>query len=333
MRAIRFHAAGEPADVLKLESMESPEPQKGEVLVRMLAAPVNPSDLMFIRGRYTSVARCPATPGFEGVGIVEGHGGSLRGKLFQGRRVAVLNRAGGNWAEYAIVPESQVIPLSSSLSNEQAATFFVNPATAWVMTQEVLRIPKGGWLLQSAAGSALGRMIIRLARHCGFRTINLVRRPEVAEELRRLGADHVEVCDDRTSAERLQAAINAVTGGQGIRYAIDATGGSVGSAMISLLGPGGRMLAYGTLSNQPLVFSPRTLMTVGSCVEGFWLGNFMAGRGLIYKLRLVNRLTQLIRNGTLASEIRQTLPLDQFALAVRSAEDSSVTGKTLLTMS
>ncbi len=334
MKAVRFSSPGSPVDVLQTMDIEKPRPQNGEVLVRMLAAPVNPSDLMYIRGQYTLSAQCPATPGFEGVGVVEESGGGLRGTLFRGKRAVVLNQKGGNWAEYSIVPSAQVIPISGRLSVEQSATFFVNPATAWVMTREVLKVPRGLWLLQTAAGSALGKMIVRLGKHCGFRTFNVVRRPEAADELRRMGADHVEVFNG--SDEQMDSfakSIREKTGKEGIRYAVDAVGGSTGSAVVRSLGLSGRMLAFGTLSGEPLQFSPRTLMTTSSQVEGFWLGNFMSTQGLLFKLRLVNRLTKLIMDGVLSSEIAASYSLDQIGHAVISAENSAVAGKTLLRIS
>lgn len=330
MRAVRFASPGSPETVLCTEETERPHPVRGEVLVRMLATPVNPSDLMFVRGQYTIPAQCPATPGFEGVGVVEESGGGLKGTMFRGRRVVVLNRKGGNWAEYAAVSSGEVIPVSSSLSTEQAATFFVNPATAWVMTREVLRVPKGSWLLQTAAGSALGRMIIRLGQHCGFRTLNIVRREAVADELRRMGADHVEVFNDESDPDQLTERIRAVVGGEGLKFAVDAVGGPTGSAVVRSLGLEGRMLAFGTLSGQPLQFSPRTLMTVESRVEGFWLGNFMNKTGLLFKLGLVRNLTRLIKAGVLSSEIAASFSLDEIGDAVKSAENSSRVGKTLL---
>lgn len=330
MNVLQFSAPGEPAEVLQLTSRSVPQPGPGEVRVRMLASPVNPSDLMFIRGRYTIPPVCPAVPGFEGVGVVESSGGGWRGRLFNGRRVIVLSRNGGNWSEYNIVPDQQIIPVSSRLSDEQAACFFVNPATAWVMTREVLRVPQGAWLLQTAAGSSLGRMIIRLGKRTGFRTINVVRREAQAAELRQLGADQVLVCGSDDAAAGLSDQIRRITGSDGLLFAVDAVGGSTGSAVIQSLGRGGRMLAFGTLSGQPLQFSPRTLMTVGSSVEGFWLGNFLQQRGLLFRLGLVRRLTSLIESGVLGTEIAGTWPLSRAVEAVRAAEDSAVSGKCLL---
>jgi NADPH2:quinone reductase len=336
MNTIQFQQPGDPATVLKTVNLERPVPRPGEVLVRMLATPINPSDLMYIRGRYTVPAHCPATPGFEGVGIVEASGGGLRGRLMKNRRVVVLNRRGGNWAEYAVVPATEVIPVSSSISIEQAATFFVNPATAWVMTREVLKVPQGQWLIQTAAGSALGRMIIRLGRDRGFRTFNIVRRESQAEELRRLGADHVEVFDEsKNTPEKLNASIRKTisVAGLGAGFVIDAVGGATGSALVQCLGQKGRMLTYGTLSNEPIEFSPRVLMTTSASVEGFWLGSYMSNVSLLFKLRLVHRLTTLIQSGVLSTEIAQSFSLDQITDAVKAAEDSSVPGKILLRIS
>lgn len=331
MKAVQFESTGEPSEVLRCAERPVPVPKHGEVLVRMLASPINPSDLMFIRGRYTTPAAPPATPGFEGVGMVEQSGGGLRGMLFKGKRVIVLNRRGGNWADYAVVPSDQVIPCSKLLTIEQAATFFVNPATAWVMTQEVLNVRPGGWLLQTAAASSLGQMIVRLGQHCGFRTLNIVRREAQVEVLRKLGAEHVAIFDDkRHSVDDLRAIIQGATGQPTVDAAIDPVGGDTASAVVQCLGPGGRMLVYGTLSNAPMQFSPRTLMTVGSQVEGFWLGNFMSQVSLPFKLRLVRRITKLIRSGVLATEIRRTFPFDEITAAVQLAEDNAGAGKVLL---
>ena len=143
MKSVVFESTGEPDTVLNVKDLPEPEPEFGQIKVRMLCCPVNPSDLMFVRGQYTLSADLPATPGFEGVGIVELAGGGLRAKMMLGKRVAVLSRRGGNWAEKNVVSASQVIPFSNlltgRLSQEQQATFFVNPVTAHVMEPPMVR--------------------------------------------------------------------------------------------------------------------------------------------------------------------------------------------------
>ncbi|HEX5271398.1 MAG TPA: alcohol dehydrogenase catalytic domain-containing protein, partial [Gemmataceae bacterium] len=184
MKAAIFDRFGVPEEVLQVRDVADPEPGPGEVRVRMSASPVNPSDLLVVRGEYGRLPTLPATPGFEGVGVVEKSGGGLLAlvrRLKPGRRVAVIVAGGGAWAQLAVVPARQVIPLPDDIPDEQAAAFFVNPASALAMTRHVLKVPAGEWLLQTAAGSALGRMVIRLGKRHGFRTLNVVRRREQAE--------------------------------------------------------------------------------------------------------------------------------------------------------
>jgi NADPH2:quinone reductase len=185
MKAIVFERFGEPREVLQVREAPMPAaPVAGAVRVRMRMSPINPSDLMTVRGMYGRLPRLPATPGFEGVGVIEAVGSGWLAKLRgikPGRRVAVLNGQGGNWQEYVVLSARQVVPIPDDLPDDQVAAFFVNPATALVMTQCVLQVSRGGWLLQSAAGSALGRMVIRLGKQFGFHTINIVRRKELAK--------------------------------------------------------------------------------------------------------------------------------------------------------
>jgi NADPH:quinone reductase-like Zn-dependent oxidoreductase len=216
---------------------------------------------------------------------------------------------------------------------EQAAMFFVNPASAYVMTRRLLNVPASEWLLQTAAGSSLGRMVIRLGKKFGFRTLNVVRRAEQAEELHSLGADAVVAFDSaKDDPEKFRADVLNATKSEGVHYAIDPVGGQTGSAVVSCLGNGGRMLVYGTLSDEPLRFSPRTLMTVGASIEGFWLARWILTQGLVAKLRLVKKIANLIREGVLSSEVGQSYHLDQIADAVREAEKVGRDGKVLLRM-
>jgi len=328
MRAIVFDRFGEPAQVLRCAERPRPEPGAGEVLLRMLAAPVNPSDLLNVRGKYAKLPSLPATPGFEGVGIVESAGPGLYGRLLVGRRVAAMNSRTGSWGEFAVVSARQAIPLSSRLPLEQAAMFFVNPATAYILTQKLLAVPPGEWLLQTAAGSALGRMVIRLGRRFGFRTLNIVRRAEQVDELKALGGDAVIAA----SGDDLRDKVRTARGAAGVRFAIDAVGGATASAIAGCLAPRGRLVLYGTLSLEPLSISPRELIGAGGTIEGFWLGSWMQRLNLVGKLRLVRMLTRLILEGVLKSEVGEVYPLEKIVEAVMTAERPARGGKVLLGM-
>jgi len=339
MKAVVFESTGAPESVLTIKDHPEPEPKHGQVKVRMLCCPVNPSDLMFVRGQYTLSADCPATPGFEGVGIVESTGGGLRAQMMLGKRVAVLSRRGGNWAEKNVVPASQVIPFSNlltgRLTQEQQATFFVNPVTAFVMCRNVLRVPAREWLLQTAAGSVLGHMIIRLGKRFGFKSLCIVRREAQVADLKAAGADAAIWFDpDQHSLDQFRAAVAAATGASTehsvIHSAIDCVGGATGSAVVNVLGKRAKMLAFGTLSGEPFTVPSRALMTPGASISGFWLGNYMENLKLPAKLQLVRRVSGLIREGVLASEIGDSFPLEEVVPAVQAAETSDRRGKILL---
>src|SRR5262249_4379510 len=266
---------------------------RGEVLVRMLASPINPSDLMYIAGGYGIKPRLPATPGFEGVGVVEASGGGVLGWLRKGKRVAVISDRNGTSAEYTVTKARQVVPVPDDISDEQAATFFVNPATALVMTQDVLRVTRGAWLLQSAAGGELGKMVIRLGQKFGFRTLNVVRRREQVEELKKLGADAVIVESDGPLPEQGAKIADSA------RYALDPVGGKTGTEVIASLSPRGRCLLYGALTDEPVSVYPRMAIGNDLRVEGFWLATWVRRQGVLTLLKLFRRVRAMMREGVL----------------------------------
>jgi NADPH:quinone reductase-like Zn-dependent oxidoreductase len=325
VKRVVFDRTGPPAEVLRVQDdVPAPEPARGEVLVRMLASPINPSDLMYDGGKYGLTPKLPATPGFEGVGVVERSGGGLLGRFRTGKRVAVINDRVGNWAEYTVTKARQVVPVPDDLSDEQAATFFVNPATAVVMTRDVLAVPRGAWLLQSAAGGELGKMVIRLGRKYGFRTLNVVRRREQAEELKQLGADAIIVESDGPIPEQVAKAAGEV------RYAIDPVGGATGTGVIAALAAGGRCLLYGSLSDEPVSFHPRHAIGTGVRVEGFWLASWARRQGVLTMLKLFRRVRSLMREGVLQTHVAATYPLEDVRKAVEHAAAPGKGGKVLL---
>ena len=326
MKRVGFDRVGPPAEVLRLEDdVPAPQPKLGEVLVRMLASPVNPSDLMYVAGKYGLKPNLPATPGFEGVGVVEATGGGPLAWLRKGKRVAVISDRVGTWAEYTVTKARQVIPVPDDVSDEQAASFFVNPATALAMTQDVLKIPRGAWLLQSAAGGELGKMVTRLGYKFAFRTINVVRRREQVEELKKLGADIVIVEDDGPIPEQVRKLVP-----DGVRYAIDPVGGATGSGVIASLSHGGRCLLYGSLSDEPVSAHPRYFIGNDLRVEGFWLGAWAKQQGVLTMLKLFRRVRALMREGVLQTSFAATYPLEEMAKAVSHAASPGKGGKVLL---
>jgi NADPH:quinone reductase len=328
MKSVLLRQYGDPADVLSLADRPVPEPGAGEVRVRIIATPVNPSDLLYVRGDYAGVdARFPAPVGFEGAGRVDGLGQGVEG-FAEGQRVFVLNSQGGNWAEYVVLPAGQVLPVPDDLTDEQVASLMINPASAVMMVRRVLAIPPGEWLLQSAAGSELGRMIVRLAKNDGIRTVNVVRRREAVAELESLGADAVIVSGD----DRIDEQVRRIVGPQGVKYAIDPVIGETGTQMYKALHEEGRMLVYGSLTGQPMLVGddPRYILAGRRVLEVYWLGYWLAKLDAQERRQLVDEVVALMREGILWTSPGRKFSLDEIDAAVAQAESPGRHGKVLL---
>jgi NADPH:quinone reductase-like Zn-dependent oxidoreductase len=329
MKAAVLNIFGNPSEVLRVQNVPEPHPGPGQVRVRMILSPVNPSDLLMVQGRYGVLPSLPATPGFEGVGVVDEVGPGLLGRLVRGKRVVAINGQGGNWAEYAVIPARQARPLPVDIPDEQAATYFVNPASVLAMLRHILRVRGGEWLLQSAAGSTLGRMIIKLGRHDGFKTLNVVRRRAAISELEAMGGDAVISSEDGPIDEQ----VRRITGGEGVRHAVDPVGGETGTGVFRSLAPNGRLLLYGTLSGEPIQIDPRQMIAARLIVEGFWLGHWMREQSIPSVLLLFREIATRIREGVLDSEIGHVYALDQVAEATQAAQTVARQGKVLLRIS
>ena len=330
MRAAVFDRFGEPGEVLACRDV--PAPAGGGVRVRMLAAAVNPSDLMTVRGRYEVRPDPPATPGYEGVGVVTG--GGLAGRLLAGRRVIVLKADGGTWAEEVVAPAVRCVPVPASVPVPQAAMGFVNPVTAHVLTAKVLAVPRGAWVLQTAAGSSLGRMVTALGEHRGFRTVNVVRRAEQAEELMaaepRFVGKTVVVFQDGEDPAALADRVREATGGEPVRHALDCVAGATGGAAAGCLADGGTLACYGTLSGEPLRLDARAALFRGLTVRGFWLGRWMGEASLPAKVSAVRSAVGLLGKGVITSDVGEGFPLDRVAEAAAAAERPARGGKVWL---
>jgi NADPH:quinone reductase len=336
MRAIQFDSYGEPAEVLAVADRPIPEPGRGEVRVRILASPINPSDLLYVRGHYSGVEpQFPAPVGFEGVGIVDALGPESN-DVAVGQRVVALNGQGGNWAEYTVLPASSLLPAPEGIPNEQAASFVINPASAILMVRHVLAVPRGEWLLQSAAGSELGRMIIRLAKRDGIRTLNVVRRREAVAELEALGANFVIVSTDAPIDEQ----VHEIVGREGVKYAIDPVVGQTGTEIFRALHEDGRMLVYGSLTGEPVRVGedPRDILSGRRTLEVFWLGYWLRRLdesgfyppGTPAGTQLVKDIEALMRDDVLVTSPGRTYSLDEIGSAIAQAESVGRTGKVLL---
>jgi len=244
--SIKFYEFGEPQQVLQIENTEVKDPGVGEVLVRMKTRPINPSDLIPIKGAYSNRISLPSIPGYEGVGIIEEVGPSVS-KWFLGKRVLPL-RGEGTWQEFVKAPAELAIIVPDYLDDSIAAQLYINPITAWVICTEVLSLKPGDDLIVNACGSSIGRIFAQLSRIFGFRLIAVTRNNIYTEELTQLGASYVI----NTEMTPLYDTVMELTNGRGAKAAIDSIGGPSGTSLAYCISPNGIFLTIGLLSGIPV---------------------------------------------------------------------------------
>lgn len=329
MKALRFHTFGSPAEVLQLEEIPAPTPNANEVLVRLTARSVNPSDLYTVMGVYGVLPSLPAVPGNEAAGVVEQVGADVTGFAVGDRVTLLLGAVGldGTWREYAAVPANMVIHTPAALSDEQAACTWVNYLTAWALATEDLNLQPGEPVLVTAAASHLGRAMLQIAAHIGFKVVGTVRRADQVQELLDLGAAGVIVTDTEDIGKRYAE----ITGQKkGINKAIDAVCGAVGTAVAGALAPRGTMIVYGLLSNEPIQIDGRIIFTE-AVVRGWWLVRWMQSHKPEHVAGVIKTISDLFADGTLTPAVDGTVDLTDIAGIVERSNAPGRHGKLVIT--
>lgn len=317
-----FHRYGKPAEVLEMEAdtLISHAPEPGNVLVRILAAPINPADLNTIEGSYGVKPPLPATPGIEGCGVVEI--GNSTG-FEAGDRVIFLRRA-STWASHATVPAEVLFKLPPAIDPLQAAMLKVNPATAWRLLHGFEALEPGDWIVQNIGNSAVGRCVIQLARDLGIRTISFVRRPELITELRQLGADQVFTDDDSG-----YAAAKEFLGGAKAALAFNAVGGDSALRLMKLLRESGTHVTYGAMGRKPLTIPNGPLIFRDIRIRGLWVSRWIENAPIDEVHAVYNDLVARVAAGNLVQPVDSTFPLEEFQAALARVEAPGRFGKVL----
>lgn len=317
-----FRRFGNPQDVLEFEGecLISQVLDPGNVLVRILAAPVNPADLNTIEGTYGVKPPLPATPGIEGCGVVEM---SNSADFEAGDRVIFLRRA-STWASHTTVPGESLFKLPAGIDPLQAAMLKVNPATAWRLLHGFGELKKGAWIVQNAGNSAVCRCVIQLARGLGIGTISFVRRPEVIEELRQLGADQVFLDD-----EAGYAAAKEILGGANAALAFNAVGGDSALRLMKLLREGGSHITYGAMGRKPVTVPNGLLIFRDIQVRGLWVSRWIESAPRDEVHGVYENLAARVVAGQLVLPVDSTYPLEAYRDALARLEAPQRAGKVL----
>ncbi len=314
----------------KLELVEKPmpEPRKGEVVVKMAFAPVNPSDLAFLTGNYGIKKPYPIVPGLEGSGTVVESGGGFFANLWKGKRVACAapNDGDGTWAEYMKVPAAQCIPLNKNVSLEQGSMLFVNPLTALGFIKQI----KDGnheAVVLTAAASALCKMVLHIAKQEGIKVIGIVRRQSQADELNALGIDKALISDSPDFFKELKTAAKAFKA----TIAFDAIGGGeLPANILHNMPPKSSWVIYGRLEyEKPGLLIPEDFIFNEYHIEGYWLSKEVARKSLLQTILDTRKVQKVLGDGFETNINRIVKPEDIFT-ALTDYQQSMSAGKVLL---
>jgi NADPH:quinone reductase len=325
MRALELNAYDGSLDSLRVVEKSVPRPGAGQVLVRISATPVNPSDLAFLRGLYGVKKPLPVVPGFEASGRVVAAGGGLLARALAGKRVACAapTDGDGTWAEYMVTSASLCIPLIKGVTDEQGATAIVNPLTAWALMNMAKR-GRARAVVQTAAASALGHMIESMGRRFKIPVINIVRRPAQVELLQAGGAEFVLDSSAEDFDERLRELCSKLKAS----YGFDSVAGEMTGRILNAMTDNARVIVYGALSGEGCLVDPRSLIFENKHVEGFWLSKWLRSQNILTMLRTTRRVQKLLSH-ELSTEIRARLSLEEAREGLRMYAEQMTGGKIL----
>ena len=312
-----------PQDVIRAVPFEAPAITAGQALVAVVAAAINPSDVLMLTGGYGILPPLPAVGGSEGVGRVVSVGADVQG-LAAGQLV-LLPAGSGTWATHLVADAKRLVPLPEVSDPRQLAMLTVNPATAALMLSEFVALKAGDWVIQNVANSGVGGYLVQLAKLRGYRTVNVVRRDAAMAAVAAEGGEVVLV-DGPDLAKRVKAAV----GGEPIRLGIDAVGGAATERIAQCLTEGATLVNYGSMSGEASVVSPASFIFKDITLRGFWLARWFNVSTREAQRALYGELTKLVAMGKLKARIHATYSVEQIKEAIAAAARGERDGKVLI---
>ena len=323
MKAVQVVAFGRPAEVVKLNEVpDVGSPGPNEVVVAVEAAPINNSDFMIMAGRYGYLPTPPATLGIEGVGRVIAAGSQVR-SLKEGDRTLIPFSV-PTWTERVRFTASWQHPLPENADVQQLSMIAVNPATAYLLLTDFVKLPRGGWVIQNGANSATARAVIAIAKSLGLKTVNVVRREEVVDDVRSAGGDVVLV-DGPDLAKR----VAQETGKAPIQLALDVVGGTSALNLMNCLASKGVLVIYSAMSGQPFSGSALSVIFNEVSVRGFWLAHWAKTATDEALAAMYDHLVPMVASGAISAPAVGSYRLEDFSQAIAKA--AAFKGKVIFT--
>jgi len=317
-----YNEFGKPQEVLNYRETNLPNLSEGDVLLEMQYANINPSDLGMIGGSYGKLLELPATAGREGVAkVVETKGDT--GELQAGDIVRIPETA-GTWRTHLVTEAEKCLKIPSEIDAQQAATLFINPATAFMLLEQFVDLKPGDWIIQNAANSQVGLWVIQLAKARGIRSLNIVRREGLEDDLTKLGADHVIV-----ENKDYPKTIKELTGGAKPKLALNSIGGESVINMIKCLADSGTCVTFGGMVGDLVRFPTRFLIFNDVQLRGFWMDKWMRTHSIQEQNAMYQNVFDVVIKNGIKTPIEAIYSLDNFVDALDHFQKPRM-GKVLL---
>lgn len=317
-----YRQYGKPTEVVAAETLEVPALKEGQVLVKLLRASINPSDLGMIGGSYGTLKQLPAIAGREGVGeVVDAAAGAV---LKVGDKVALSSEL-GTWQQYQVADSAALMRVPDGLDLDALAMAFINPPTALCFLEKFAELKAGDWIIQNGAGSALGYFLIQMCAARGIKTVNMLRNAAAKKAaLEKIGAD-VVVDESEFDAKK----IKTLTDGK-ILLGLNQIGGESVSNMIKAAGNSATIVTIGAMTSEPIRFPTRFLIFNDLRLRGFWWDKFRRTATKAEVDAVFEKVFALIANGTLKAPVDSRFKVEDISRALARACENSRNGKVMI---
>jgi NADPH:quinone reductase len=312
---------------LVVKDLDIPQPKDNQVLIRVVAAPCNPSDIAFMRGGYNIQKPVPVVMGFECTGTVVETGNDPAAMEMIGSRVSCFSQGNenGTWAEYFLTEYHNCLPVKDKLDDDQAAAFCINPFTAYALFSMAIQ-KKSGAIIQNGASGQIGIFIRTLARRSKIPVINLVRKEEHLKELKDQGEKFVLNLNDPTC----ESTLHQIATEQHATIAFDAVGGDGAGIILNSMPPGSELVVYGGLSGKPLgLINPLDIIFKAKTIRGFNLGDWKTEVGPEYFSKVSEELQDLLIKRVIFTRIQCAFSLEEAHQALEQYIRNMSAGKIL----
>jgi NADPH:quinone reductase-like Zn-dependent oxidoreductase len=319
MRAVELRTYGDPASGIHVVDLPEPDaPGHGEILVGVEYAPVNLHDILVLQGYFPFHPELPSPVGNEGIGRVLAAGSGVSNVTVGD--LVVLPLFSMTWREKLLLPASSVFLVPDAGDIQQFSMLRGNPVTAALLLSEYKDLKPGDWIIQNAGNSSVARTVVAIAKSRGLKTINMVRRLDVIDDVIAAGAD-ASFLDDEASLQQ----IKDLVGLQGIGLAIDGVGGKAVGRLTAALSPGGVVVSYGTVGGDFVAsLSMVDVIFKDITYRGFYVDRSEYDASLP---QIISEAATLIASGNLSVPVAGVYAIDDILAAIAHVQRG---GKVLL---